>query len=108
MALCRLLLATLIALGLALAPVASALASGQGLAKAAMEDCHGTPVGKDCPCSDKANCTAQKCAFKCYKLLATLPLPLTLLALSVAPHDLAHAQEPPDRLQRPHPPPPRS
>ena len=108
MALCRFLLATLIALGLALAPVASALAFGQGLAKPAVEDCHGTPGGKDCPCSDKANCAAQTCAFKCYKLLATLSLPLMLLAIPVAPHELANAHGSPDRLQRPHPPPPRS
>ncbi len=107
MAFCRLLLAALIALGLSLAPVASALASSQALAKTAMEDCHGK-AGKDCPCSDKASCAAQICAFKCYKLLATLSAPLTLLSIPVSPHELAHPQKPPDRLQRPHPPPPRS
>ena len=102
----RLLLAALIALGLALAPGASALASVQGTAAAAM-DCHGTPA-KDCPCPDKAKCAIEVCALKCFKLLGALPAPLTLLAATLEPHELAQPQRPPDRSQRPPPPPPRS
>ena len=55
MALYRILLAAVIALGLAMAPMSAALAASKALAMPAMDDCHGKPA-KDCPCCDKATC----------------------------------------------------
>ena len=107
MAFFRILLAVMIALGLAMAPVNAALAASKALAMPGMQDCHGKPA-KDCPCCDKATCSTDVCGLNCHNLLGTLPVPLRVIAIAGAPDTPADLQKPPDRLQRPPSPPPRS
>jgi hypothetical protein len=106
----RILLAAVIALAVAVAPVAAALApSGLASVKSAMDDCHGK-AHVLCPDCDskikKAKCPAD--GSQCCKLVgsvAAAPRVMLLAGFPEAPLD------PPQLLgwlQRPQPPPPRS
>ena len=104
----RLLLAGLIAVAVALAPVGSALAAGGAMAKPAMEDCHGNKASKDHSCCDAMAKCPDQCGVKCCKLMGMI------VALSVIDPPIytlpeaAYQQKPPDWRLRPRPPPPRS
>ena len=66
----RTILAGLIALAVALAPVASALAAGHVLAMPAMADCNGQAT------DDPGCCDSQTCGITCCKLIGMIsPLP---------------------------------
>jgi hypothetical protein len=106
----RILLAAVIALAVAVAPVAAALASGAlQSTQSAVDDCHGkAPV----PCPDcdskikKDKCPAD--GSQCCKLVgsvAATPRVMLLAGLAEAPLD---PTEPLSWLQPPQPPPPRS
>jgi hypothetical protein len=102
----RLLLAGLVALAVALAPVGTALAAGSTMAKAAMADCHGKKPDHSC-CDKMAKCPDQ-CGVNCCKLMGMIvTLPLIDPPVFVAP-DVAKPQKPPDWRLRPRPPPPRA
>jgi hypothetical protein len=108
MAIYRTILAGLVVLAVALAPVGAALAANQALAKAAMEDCHGK-ASKDCQsCDTKAKCPDNACGAKCCKLVGMVALPTSMLLIAAVLDRPADPQKPPDRLLRPQPPPPRS
>src|SRR5262245_58261523 len=109
---CRILLAGLIALAVAVAPVGVALAGAHAAAKpetagqAEKQDCHGaTPahspdgdMGAKCP-GDGSKCCKLSGAF------LLLPLPIIV----VAPAERGtEPQEPPGWSIKPRPPPPRS
>ena len=114
MALYRILLATVVALGLALAPVGAALAASQMSPKQAKTDCHGKAeqngkIAKHCPCCDtKATCSVDTCGLKCFKLQATLATTPKELAFALLPGLRADPQKPPDWFSGPQLPPPRS
>lgn len=108
MAIYRTILAGVIALAIALAPVGAALAASQSLAKAAMADCHGK-ASKDCQsCDTKAQCPGDACGVKCCKLIGMVAPTSVAIALAVGLDHPVEPQKPPDRLLRPQPPPPRS
>jgi hypothetical protein len=111
MAVCRVILAFLIALAVSVAPVSAAVAGAHGSPKAAMEDCHGKmPV--HCPNCDKDKMANKaKCpgdGSKCCKLVGTLS------SVQKEPRRVAEPQQlsEPERLTgwhlQPQPPPPRS
>ena len=103
----RLLLAILIAVAVALAPVASALAASDAMAKSAMHDCHGKKPVEDHSCCDKMAKCPDQCGVKCCKLVGVIAaLPGIDPPVFVAP-EVAHPQKPPDWRLRPRPPPPR-
>src|SRR5262245_64839187 len=105
----RLLLASLIAVAVALAPVGSALAASSALSKPPMEDCHGKKTSKEqhsC-CDTMAKCPDQ-CGIKCCKLIGmVVALPAIDPPMVGAPA-ADSPQKPPDWRLRPRPPPPRS
>lgn len=111
MALCRILLAALIGLAVATAPVGAALASlasAQSSAKSvkAMEDCHAKLV-KHCPdCDSKAKCPGD--GSKCCKLTGTIMGLPVVMAVAVAIDRVAEPPEPASRFLRPLTPPPRT
>ncbi|KAB2913979.1 MAG: hypothetical protein F9K29_15500 [Hyphomicrobiaceae bacterium] len=108
----RTVLAVLIAISLAFAPVASALAGGHGHGSemAEMSDCHKEKLASsDCPCCTTLwKCPEQACLLKCLKLLGELRP--ALQHASVAPVRGPHAvpAKPPDWAHKPPIPPPRS
>ena len=104
----RLLLAGLIAVAVALAPVGSALAAAGAIAKSAMEDCHGKKDAGGHSCCDKSTKCPDQCGVKCCKLMGMI---VTLPGIEPAvfvPPDVIHPQKPPDWRTQPRPPPPRS
>jgi hypothetical protein len=104
----RLVLAGLIAVAVALAPVGSALAASSATSKAPMEDCHGKKSSKEHSCCDtKAKCPDQ-CGIKCCKLVGMVVTLPAIDAATVLPPEEVHPQKPPDWRLRPRPPPPRS
>jgi hypothetical protein len=104
----RLLLAALIAVAVAIAPVGVALAAGNALAKAAKEDCHGKKASKEHSCCDKMGKSPDQCGVKCCKLIGMIvTLPGMEPPVFTRP-EAVHAQKPPDWRLRPRPPPPRS
>jgi hypothetical protein len=108
MAIYRTILAGLVALAVALAPVGVALAANQALAKSTMEDSH-SKASKDCQsCDTKAKCSDNACGVKCCKLVGMVALPTSMPPIAVVLDRPADPQKPPDRLLRPQPPPPRS
>lgn len=108
MAIYRTILAGLIALAVALAPIGVALAAGQTQAMPGMEDCQGK-ASKDCPgCDAKAACPGDACGVKCCKLVGMVALPPRFSPVARSLDRLVDLQKPPDRLPRPQPPPPRS
>jgi hypothetical protein len=104
----RTVLAGLIALAVALAPVASALAAGHALAMPVMEDCHGQPPAPNDRCCDtKAKCP-DTCGVTCCKLVGVIAALAVFHEPEVAPARTADPQQPSGLQVRPHPPPPRT
>ena len=108
----RTLLAVLIALAVAMAPVSMALAACQTAAKAEMagqadmQDCQGTGAANSPDGNVNGKCPID--GSMCCQLtgtLATLPMPIVLAA---AAFRVAEPQEPSAWAVEPHPPPPRS
>lgn len=111
MALCRTILACLIALAVCVAPVSAALAGAHTAPKAAMQDCHGkTPV--HCPHCDKDKMVDKtKCpgdGSKCCKLVGTLSSVQKMMRPVAAPEQLPEPKRLTGRHLQPQPPPPRS
>lgn len=110
----RILLAAMVSVALAAAPIGTALAASQMAAKNAKVDCHGKAVqdgkvAKDCQCCDvKATCSGDTCRLKCHKLQATLVMAPKVLAFVFVLGLPPDPQKPPDRLSGPELPPPRS
>lgn len=106
----RSILAVLIVISLAFAPVASALAAGHGGEMAGMEDCHKqTPASAGCQCCDaKLTCPEQVCLLKCFKLLGDVRPATRLVVLVPEPVLLGITEKPPDWASKPPIPPPRS
>jgi hypothetical protein len=114
MAFYRLLLALLIGLAVATAPIGVGMASAKAAAKTAMMDCHGK-AKKPCPDCDgkvgpgKAN--HSKCpgdGSKCCKLTGTIAALPDVLKPVIIVEKIPQPQSVPDRPLRPHTPPPRS
>src|SRR5262245_60933740 len=104
----RLLLAVLVAVAVAFAPVGSALAGSGAMAKPAMEDCHGKKPAEDHSCCDKMAKCPDQCGVKCCKLMGMIvALPVIDPPVLVSP-EATHPLKPPDWRLRPRPPPPRS
>jgi len=109
MAICRILLAALIALAVTVAPVAAALAPSHASAKAAMSDCHGKgpPPCPDCGTKiKKAKCPGD--GIQCCKLVGTVSVSLTVIWCAGLPYDPFEPPGPLGWRQQPQPPPPRS
>jgi hypothetical protein len=104
----RLLLAGLIAVAVALAPVGSALAASNAMVKPAMEDCHGKKASKEHSCCDAMAKCPDQCGVKCCKLIGMIVAPSGIDPPVFAPPEAIHPQKPPDWWLRPQPPPPRS
>src|SRR5215831_13594992 len=111
MAICRFLLALLIALAVSVAPVSVAVAGAHPAAKAAMHDCHGKAPA-DCPHCDKSKLVDKnKCPGddgKCCKLIGTLATAARVTSVLVAADESPDLQRLIGRHLRPQPPPPRS
>lgn len=123
MFLLRALLALLITLSLATAPMAAAMAQGQArhempATSGDMDDCakmmmaqKGDQTGSksDCPCCDTKNaCPPELCLTKCFKVFRATLAPdavLTLVSMTLRP---AEPVRPPDWSFGPQPPPPRT
>src|SRR5687767_10425731 len=103
----RIVLAALIALAVAMAPVGSALAAAHALANPPMEDCHGKAPNDQSCCDVKAKC-ADSCGIKCCKLMGMIVALALTRAPAPAEFQVADPQRPPDWKLRPRPPPPRS
>jgi hypothetical protein len=104
----RLLLAGLIAVAVAVAPVGSALAASATLAKPAMEDCHGKKPADDHSCCDAMAKCPDTCGIKCCKLMGMIVTLSPIAGSAVVPPEIADPQKPPDWQLRPRPPPPRA
>jgi hypothetical protein len=104
----RLLLAVLIAVAVAIAPVGSALAAGGGMAESAMEDCHGKKAAEDHTCCDAMAKCPDQCGVKCCKLMGMVVALSSTDPPALVPAEAALSQKPPDWRQGPRPPPPRS
>ena len=109
MALCRLLLAMLIGVAVATAPLGAAMASAKPAAKTVADDCHGKGT-KPCPDCDskgkKAKCPGD--GSKCCKLVGAIAVLPSVLAVVVTAHKVSEPRRMPDRTLRPRIPPPRS
>jgi hypothetical protein len=109
----RILFAALIALAVALAPVGSALAAYNAVAKPAKHDCHGKASkdhssAKDHSCCGPMAKCPDSCGVKCCKLMGViLALPIIEAGSFLHP-EVNDPQKPPDWQLRPRPPPPRS
>src|SRR5262245_7893391 len=104
----RLLLAILIAVAVALAPVGSALAAADAMAKPAMADCHGKKPVEDHSCCDKMAKCPDQCGVKCCKLMGMIVALSGIDQPIYVPPEAVHPQKPPDWRLRPPPPPPRA
>jgi hypothetical protein len=104
----RLLLASLIAVAVALAPVGSALAASSALAEPPMQDCHGKMSSKEHSCCDTMAKCPDQCGIKCCKLMGIVVALPAIDPLTVCPPAAGCPQKPPDWRLRPRPPPPRS
>ena len=107
MSLIRAIFAILIALSLAVTPLASALASNVDGGMAGMEDCD-QKSKSDCPCCDTKNaCPPEFCLTKCVKLMGEVTWPRVVpftISLRLWPSE---PDRPPDWAYGPQPPPPR-
>jgi hypothetical protein len=106
----RTVLAGLIALAIALAPVAPALAGAHALAMPAMEDCHGQPQpssADDGCCDAKAKCP-DTCGVTCCKPVGVIGALAEFHEPAVMPELAADPRQPPGWQLRPRPPPPRA
>ena len=104
----RLLLAGLIALAVAVAPIGSALAAADAMAKPAMEDCHGKKASENHSCCDAMAKCPDQCGVKCCKLMGMIVALAVIRAPVPADFQPAEPEKPPDWRLRPRPPPPRS
>jgi hypothetical protein len=110
----RFLLALLIAVGVTLAPVATAMAASAQLASAAMADMPDCPskakqTSKDCGCCDtKAPCQSDVCLAKCFKLNGEVVKSAVVLHGSEAAFLEAAPSRPPDGWPEPQARPPRT
>jgi hypothetical protein len=104
----RLLLAGLIAVAVALAPVGSALAASNAMAKPAMEDCHGKKASNEHSCCDAMAKCPDHCGVKCCKLMGMIVALSGIDPPVLAPPEAIRPQKPPDWRLQPRPPPPRS
>jgi hypothetical protein len=97
----------LIALSLAMTPIASALASNTGAGMAGMEDCDQKSKG-ECPCRDTKNaCPPEFCLTKCFKVIGEVTGPrVAPFTTSLHPWP-PEPDRPPDWAYGPQPPPPR-
>lgn len=89
-----------------------ASATSDHTAHADMTDCEktmGTSGQSECPCCDPGkSCPPEFCAAKCFKIFGVLPLPKTARSrVSVHPR-LRGPLRPPDWSRAPQPPPPRA
>jgi len=100
MVLCRILLACLIVVAVAGAPVASVLACAQSSATAATDDCHGKGAKHHSDCPGDGS--------KCCTLVATIATKPSVSMGTAAAAQPTAVQEPSDWLPSPHLPPPRS
>jgi hypothetical protein len=100
----RILLALLIGLAVASAPVASALAA---TSKAAVHDCHGKSA-EDHSCCEKMGKCPDACGVKCCKLMGMVTVLPVIEPASLIVPEAVEPQKPPDWRLRPRPPPPRS
>lgn len=113
MRLTRTLLSVLIALAVALGPVAAAKAAAHGSNTASMTDCDkaaktmSTPAGDGCCCDSKMGCPSSQCLLKCFKIVGAAPASQHLLHIRLAHVRPADPVRPPDWLDQPRPPPPR-
>lgn len=117
----RTILAFLIALSIATAPIGAAwaasttqpdMASSMSTMAADMGDCAkmGHAPGKsDCPCCDTKNaCPPEFCLTKCFKVFRSIVQPGTLQVLVSIVHRPSEPSRPPDWSYGPQPPPPRT
>jgi len=103
----RTILAILIALAVAVAPLGAAFAAIHEGAQPAIHDCDG-PTPSDMPCCDAKAACPDSCGIACCKLMGMITvLPVFDLTV-VVPARAADPPKPPDWQQRPQPPPPRS
>jgi hypothetical protein len=109
----RVILASLIALAVAVAPVGTALRAAPAAAAAVTHDCHGKApqdINKancpDCDSQTQANCPGD--GSKCCKLTGTIAVLPALIATAAAIDSVADPREPSGWQLRPRPPPPRS
>ncbi len=103
----RIILAGLIALAVALAPVASALAAFHALAMPAMEDCQGQATDDPGCCDSKAKCS-DACGITCCQLIGVIGALPVLHEPAAVPVRSADHHRPPDWKLPPRPPPPRT
>jgi hypothetical protein len=111
----RILLALLMAVSVALAPIGAAMAASAQADSAAMADMPDCPskaakqTSKDCGCCDtKAVCQSDFCLAKCFKLNGEIIKSAVLLDLSAAAFVTAVPTRPPDRWPEPRKRPPRA
>jgi hypothetical protein len=110
----RLLLALLIVLGLALAPVSAAMAmsaQAESMAMTDMPDCpsKAQKTSKDCGCCDtKAACQDSICLAKCFKLNGQVVEAAAVIALAENTFLIAPQGRPPDSWPEPRRRPPRT
>lgn len=114
MAVHRLLLAVLLAIGVALAPIGAAMAAAKQAEAAAMADMPDCPskakqTSKDCGCCDtKAPCQTEFCLAKCFKLNGEIVKSAISLQWSKAAFVAAAPSRPPDSWPEPQRRPPRA
>jgi len=104
----RFLLATFVAMAVALAPIGAALAASSVMSKAQMKDCHGKKPSGEHSCCDKMAKCPDSCGVKCCKLMGMIVALPTIQPATFLPPEVSDPQKPPDWQLRPRPPPPRS
>jgi hypothetical protein len=105
----RLLLAGLVVVAVAVAPVGAALAAAAS-AHSAVEDCHGkaTDQGGSCCDADVKSKCPDACGIKCCKLMGVIATLTAEAEPSYRLPDAIDPRPPPEWRQRPTPPPPRT
>lgn len=110
----RLLLAVLLAIGVTLAPIGAAMVVAKQAESAAMADMPDCPskakqTSKDCGCCDtKAPCQADFCLVKCFKLNGEIVKSAVSLQWSEAAFMAMAPSRPPDSWPEPQRRPPRA
>jgi hypothetical protein len=108
----RILLALLMAVSVALAPIGAAMAASAQADSADMPDCPSKAAkqtSKDCGCCDtKAPCQSDLCLAKCFKLNGEIIKSAVLIDLSEAAFVTAVPTRPPDSWPEPQKRPPRT
>jgi hypothetical protein len=110
----RLLLTVLLAIGVTLAPIGAAMAAAKQAESAAMADMPDCPsqakqTAKDCGCCDtKAPCQTDFCLAKCFKLNGEIVKSAISLQWSEAAFIAAAPSRPPDSWPEPQKRPPRT